>query len=164
MTLWRISRYADLSGEGGRRASGRWHTRGRRVVYLSDHPATCLLEMLVQVGHSGNVPLTYQWLEVDTSGLDVAEVKSLPDDWRGRPDATRAVGDGWLTGAGAPLLKVPAVVAPATFNYLLNPAHHAARGCRITASVAYPVDQRLARPAAPSAPKGGRPYSSTMSP
>lgn len=144
MTLWRISRYADLFGEGGRRAAGRWHSRGTRVVYLSDHPATCLLEMLVQIGKSGNVPLAYQWLQVDASAVDVVDVKGLPDDWVGRLDVTQGLGDAWLHGAGAPLLRVPAVVAPATSNYLLNPAHPAAPRCRITACVRYPVDRRLA--------------------
>ena len=50
MELWRISNYADLSGAGdGLLAAGRWHTRGRRIVYLADHPASALLEMLVHM-------------------------------------------------------------------------------------------------------------------
>ena len=36
MLLWRMSNHADLSGEGGRRVAGRWHERGRPVVYLSE--------------------------------------------------------------------------------------------------------------------------------
>lgn len=49
MELWRISNYADLSGEGGLRAAGRWHTRGKRIVYLTDHPASALLELLAHM-------------------------------------------------------------------------------------------------------------------
>jgi len=51
MELWRISNYADLSGAGGLQAAGRWHTRGKRIVYLADHPASALLEMLVPTFH-----------------------------------------------------------------------------------------------------------------
>jgi RES domain-containing protein len=44
MELWRISIYADLSGAGGLMASGRWHSQGKRIVYLADHPSSALLE------------------------------------------------------------------------------------------------------------------------
>ncbi|MGH7819352.1 MAG: RES family NAD+ phosphorylase, partial [Candidatus Binatia bacterium] len=46
MTLWRISNHSELKGIGGLRASGRWHTAGRPIVYLAEHPALCLLEVL----------------------------------------------------------------------------------------------------------------------
>jgi RES domain-containing protein len=49
MELWRISNYADLSGAGGLRAAGRWHSQGKRIVYLADHPSSALLEMLVHL-------------------------------------------------------------------------------------------------------------------
>jgi RES domain-containing protein len=48
-TLWRISNFVDLSGEGGLGASGRWHTEGRLVVYLADCPAGALLERIVHM-------------------------------------------------------------------------------------------------------------------
>lgn len=144
MTLWRISRYADLSGRGGLHASGRWHTRGTPIVYLSDHPATSLLEMLVQVGHSGNLPRTYQWLRVDVTGVAMTDVDDLPADWSQRLEHTQAIGDAWLAAGESTLLRVPAVVAPATWNVLLNPRHPHARDCHIREFVPYPVDPRLA--------------------
>ncbi len=144
MTLWRISRYADLSGRGGLHAAGRWHTRGTPVVYLSDHPATCLLEMLVQVGQSGNVPLTYQWLEVDVTSVGLDEVGPLPADWSKQLARTQALGDAWLASGTSAVLRVPAIVAPATSNFLLNPRHPQAANCRIRAFIPYPVDPRLA--------------------
>lgn len=148
MTLWRISRYADLSGRGGLHAAGRWHTRGTPIVYLSDHPATCLLEMLVQVGHSGNVPHTYQWLRVDVTGVAMLDVDSLPVDWSQRLEHTQALGDAWLAAGTSALLRVPAVVAPDTSNVLLNPRHQHARDCHVREFVPYPVDPRLAHGAA----------------
>lgn len=47
MFLWRISNHLSLAGKGGSRASGRWHTRGRRVVYCAENAAAALLEILV---------------------------------------------------------------------------------------------------------------------
>jgi len=68
MELWRISNYADLSGIGGLRAAGRWHSQGRRIIYLADHPSSALLEMLVHMDRD-LLPATYQLLRV-----------SVPDD------------------------------------------------------------------------------------
>jgi RES domain-containing protein len=63
MELWRISNYADLSGIGGLKAAGRWHSQGRQIVYLANHPASALLEMLVHMDRDLNPP-TYQLLRV----------------------------------------------------------------------------------------------------
>ena len=44
VVLWRISNHVSLTGDGALRVSGRWHTRGRRIVYCSKSPAAALLE------------------------------------------------------------------------------------------------------------------------
>ena len=49
MTLWRVSNYRLIDGQGGLVASGRWHTKGRRVVYSAQSAALALLEMLVHM-------------------------------------------------------------------------------------------------------------------
>ncbi len=67
MKLWRISEFTTLSGEGGLLASGRWHSRGRPVVYLSDHPASALLETIVRLQvDPDNLPDTYKILSIET--------------------------------------------------------------------------------------------------
>ena len=143
MICWRISQHADLSGAGGLYASGRWHSRGQPVVYLADHPASCLLEMLVQGASLAALPEAYQWLRVDTADLAVADVGSLPYQWRDDIATTRALGDAWLRSRATGLLRVPSVMAPESWNYLLNPAHPAAGRCQITAVVDFPLDPRL---------------------
>ena len=61
MLLWRISNHLSLAGEGGLRASGRWYSRGRRIVYCAQSPAAALLEILVH-------------FEIDVSDLDTRPV------------------------------------------------------------------------------------------
>lgn len=143
MTLWRISKYTDLSGVGGLRVSGRWHVRGTPVVYLSDHPATCLLEMLVQVGRTDLLPREYQWLEVDAGDVPVADIGTLPDGWAHDVAGTRARGRAWLDGRSGAMLRVPSVVAPSAWNLLCNPHHPDASGLRIVAVHHWPLDPRL---------------------
>jgi len=62
MFLWRISKFADLSGKGGELVSGRWHNKGHPIVYCADHPSTALLEMIVHM-NPANIPESYQLLE-----------------------------------------------------------------------------------------------------
>src|SRR5581483_5687625 len=101
MELWRISNYVDLSGVGGLQAAGRWHTRGKRIVYLADHPSSALLEMLVHMSRD-LIPIGYQLLRVmasDPINLDHVDNDLLTPDWRSRPALTRRIGDEWLDKA-----------------------------------------------------------------
>ncbi len=146
MTLWRISNHAHLTGIGGLRASGRWHTAGRPIVYLAEHPALSLLEVLAHDVDAGELPRNYRWLKVETrrpTGLE--SVPELPRAWATDLTTTRTIGDRWLAEARTPLLRVPSVLSPESFNYLLNPAHPRARAARVIARCPYPLDPRLAR-------------------
>lgn len=147
MTPWRISSHADLSGEGERRASARWHTAGRPVVYLASSPASALLESLVHELSLDELPDSYQWLEIDADQTVPTAAPVLPDGWHRELSRSRAVGDAWLKEASTPLLEVPSVIVPRAANYLLNPRHPAAGDVRITSVIRYPLDPRLVRQA-----------------
>jgi len=147
MRLWRISSFADLSGEGGLLASGRWHSKGRRVVYLSDHPASALIEVLVHLEVDiEDVPISYQLLAVDFPEdltLDTVAVDALPTDWRVSVDATRQRGDQWLSAGRAVLLRVPSAIVPHASNWLLNPGHVDVGKAVIVQAIRAPFDVRL---------------------
>jgi RES domain-containing protein len=147
MVLWRISRHRDLDGLGGLRAPGRWHERGLPVVYLAETAAGALLEVCVHTA-ANDVPPSYTLLEVMASAeikIEGISVDSLPQDWSEDLEATRAIGSEWLRSARSALLRVPSVLAPATFNVLLNPAHPDAKQVAITNVLEYPFDPRLKR-------------------
>ena len=153
MRLWRISNYADLSGEGGRRRSGRWHSGGLPVVYLAEHPTLVLLEDLVHLeGDVDDLPDTYQLLEIDVSGdvamgsVDTAGLGASDADWRTSLAATRSLGDKWLLSGQAALLRVPSVILPKSTNALLNPAHADAQGVKIVEVTRPAYDRRLFGP------------------
>ena len=149
MVLWRISNHVSLTGDGGLRASGRWHTRGRRIVYCSQSPAAALLEILVHFEIDvRDLPARYRLLKLDApDALVVAEVAlhDLPADWVERTDVSRSHGDRWLQLEQAPLLRVPSAVVPETFNVLLNPAHPEARRVTVVQVSDHAIDPRLLR-------------------
>ena len=128
MNLWRISARSDLEGLGGEKADGRWHTaaRGKRIVYLSEHPALALIEVLANVhGDPRFFPDSYQLLKIATQPRESIPTVAdeLGEDWRNDLAATRSLGDAWLEARSSALLAVPSVPAPESTNYLLNPLH-----------------------------------------
>jgi RES domain-containing protein len=145
--LWRISNHLSLAGDGALRAAGRWHTRGRRVVYCAQSPAAALLEILVHFEIDiQDLPVRYRLLKIeapDDVQVERVSVDQLPADWPQKTEVTRAVGDGWLTSGSAALLSVPSAIVPETFNVLLNPAHEDARRIVVVESGEHAIDPRL---------------------
>jgi RES domain-containing protein len=129
MLLWRISNHADLTGLGGERLKGRWHTAsaGKRIVYLSEHPAVALIENLANLRGDPrffkrhfqllkiSLPDTHKTKELTPAQLSNIDQKDLA--------TTQAIGDLWLASKSSGLLRVPSIPSPESWNYLLNPLH-----------------------------------------
>jgi RES domain-containing protein len=152
MRLWRISRHADLSGEGGRLAEGRWNRRGRPAVYLAEHPALALLETLVHLEiDAEDVPTNFRVLAVDVpdelrfAGWLEAELDSLHPDWRENSQTTRLLGEEFFERLEHVLLRVPSLLIPEACNFLLNPGHPDAVRLRIVSDEPLEFDQGLLR-------------------
>jgi RES domain-containing protein len=147
MILWRISNYADLLGIGGMEASARWHTAGRPIVYLAESPSSALLEILVHLEtDEDDRPDTYQILKVeapDDISVNRVSLTSLPGDWKNNEEATREIGDAWLEKSGSALMRVPSVIMPETYNWLLNPRHADAKKVVILHTEKHLYDSRL---------------------
>jgi RES domain-containing protein len=147
MIAWRFSRHAGLDGQGGLVASGRWHTRGRRILYCAPDPATALLEVLVQGAVRTPEALDdFQFLKIeipDETPIERLEDDLLPGDWTRRPEVTREWGDRWLREASSAVLQVRSVLVPETWNMLVNPVHRDAVGMTILAEIRFPLDSRL---------------------
>lgn len=156
LTAWRLTTppYADLSGEGARRAGGRWNPRGAAVVYAGDHPALAVAEYLVHVRDPEDLPDALVFLRIVVpDGVSVATVARADLEredaaWRraGAP-ACLAIGAAWLDARAAAVLRVPSAVVPLAENVLLNPAHPDAAQCAIAETVPYVFEPRLLDPA-----------------
>ena len=146
MIVWRISNHAGLDGGGSLRAAGRWHSRGRPIVYCADSPAEAVLEILVHLEVDlEDLPVRYRLLKVDLPD-DIAaerlEPASLPEGWTDDAPVTRLLGDAWLLSRRTARLDVPSAIAPESWNVLLNPAHPDAAGVRIVAAAEHLLDPR----------------------
>lgn len=146
--LWRISNYADLSGNGGLKASARWHTRGHRIVYLSSSPSAALLEILVHLEiEEDNLPRSYKLLEIEVpDSITIEKLEdwaTLPENWPQKQALTRALGNKWLERNSSALLEVPSALAPHTRNFLLNPLHKDAARIMIISVSRQRFDRRL---------------------
>ena len=151
-SLWRISNHCDLSGLGGEKSDGRWHTagRGKRIVYLSEHPAVALLETLANLKANPAVfPDRYQLLQVTVEQrvLDAARLITGKSGYvidRLAPlSVTQKEGDNWLKLGDSVLLAVPSFPSPYSANYLFNPRHPDASGLKIEACRWIEYDKRL---------------------
>jgi RES domain-containing protein len=145
--LWRISNHASVDGAGALKTSGRWHSRGRRVVYCAESPAAALLEILVHLEiELPDLPARYRLLKIelpDDASRERIGAADLPPDWIDNPIATRAAGDAWLREARSLLLAVPSAIVPSTENVLINPAHPEAAGVRLVETSEHVIDPRL---------------------
>lgn len=145
MQLWRVSNFADLSGNGGVMFPARWHNAGRPILYAAESPAGALLEILVHVDRE-DVPDDFQLIEMevdDAASVEALEQTELPPNWRDDLMATRAIGDEWLSQGRSLVLRVPSILAPRTWNALLNPQHRDAPRMRIIGTERFPFDGRF---------------------
>ncbi len=150
--MWRISHFADLSGQG-LLAPARWHSGRRRIVYLADHPAAALLEVMVHLEvDPDELPDVFQLLAVDAPD-DVAVERldraTLHDNWVQTFSVTQRLGVDWLASGRSPLLQVPSALVPAAFNWLLNPLHKDAVRITIADVIQARFDPRLFGPSRP---------------
>lgn len=156
MIAWRLVKRRHVAnafdGEGARLYGGRWNLRGDAAVYLSGSLSLAALELFVHLlPEDASLPLAAmrveipEWLRIDELAVD-----ELPADWRAEPGpiACRKLGSQWLgssfsgKGNGA-LLRVPSVIVPHEYNYLLNPAHAGLDDLIVHAPVPFGFDARM---------------------
>ncbi len=150
LTLWRLSPvyHADkaMSGDGSYRRGGRWNPPGIRVVYCADSRSLALVEVLANVRRPallGSQPWVV--IRVDVPENLVERPQRVPETWRETPYTTapQAFGAEWVQAQRSVTLRVPSVVVPGEFNYLLNPAHPQFKKVRIGKPEPFSFDPRL---------------------
>jgi RES domain-containing protein len=144
--LWRIGNYQSLSGEGGLHFAARWHTAGRRIVYLAESPAGAMIDVLVHLElDQTDWPSSSHLLQAEyPADLGMETLKPRPaKSWKASLAATRKLGDEWLQSRRSALARVPSAILPETWNVLLNPDHLESHRVRIVRTIRADYDPRL---------------------
>lgn len=129
--VWRIS-HRDYSssvftGEGAKLFGGRFNSEGLPAIYTCENLSLSLLEILVQVNDRRYFDSCLQYfIEIPEQLIFKPDQNSLPEGWDSIPYGSKSqkFGDEWLNRMDYVALKIPSVVVPMEFNYVINPAHH----------------------------------------
>lgn len=113
-----------FDGEGARRFGGRWNSKGKACVYFADSESLALLEILAHL-ESDAVLNAYCVIKSTINANQVMTLNTLPENWRDEPapPQTAMIGDQWLNSHQSLALKVPSVIVPRQFNFIINPSH-----------------------------------------
>jgi RES domain-containing protein len=151
-TAWRIVkavRVSDaLTGEGARRAGGRWNYPGTAMVYTAGSLALAALEVLV---HLDGPQLLQSYVQIPVEFTERLcrrlDLDSLPEDWADNPapESTKRIGTEWIDAHASVVLGVPSAVVPDEFVYLINPRHSDFPDLRIGQPASFRFDPRLVR-------------------
>jgi RES domain-containing protein len=120
------------------------------MVYLAASPPGALIEILVHFElDESELPPAYRLLRVHVPDKIPTARLRVPagEAWKSNLAITRKLGDAWLASQRSALARVPSVILPNTFNYLLNPLHKDAHRVRIAESLRAAFDQRLLKTA-----------------
>jgi RES domain-containing protein len=149
MIVYRIARTryaADLSGEGARLFGGRWNHKNIPCVYTAESRALAVLEYTVNV-NADDIPraLSIAAFEIPGKHITSFAIADLPGDWRQSPapSSTKDFGSAILKNAQTLIIKIPSVIIPEEWNYLVNPAHPDINLIKLHGISDYPYDIRI---------------------
>jgi RES domain-containing protein len=149
MDVYRIgnSKYAEvLNGEGARLHGGRWNPVGIPCLYTSERASLCVLE------YACNVPLELLPLSLSVTVITLPDdswqdfrLNELPKNWSEVPVPveTQLWGSEKLAALDVLALKLPSVVIPFEYNYIINPLHPDFRKVKIKEVRPFNFDKRL---------------------
>jgi RES domain-containing protein len=110
-----------FSGEGARRAGGRWNPPGTAAIYASESLALAVFEVFVHVQDWALLREQFRWFRGHVPGM--VENAVLPKRWKDAESATRAAGSEFLAAKKRLALRIPSAILPDSRNLLLSPHH-----------------------------------------
>ena len=125
----------------------RWNHKGQRIVYTSQSLSLAVLELWVHISPVERLT-TYVSVAAhipDDIRVSVFEQEALPPDWQQDPSpvSLRDLGTRWLISKASAVAKVPSVIVPPEFNYLLNPEHPDFGRIRMADPIPFVFDRRM---------------------
>lgn len=130
MFVYRISKKAyiqDISGTGAALYGGRWNPKGISICYTAGTISLAYLEFLVHNYHVLNTAhVCLAKIYIDDSHILELKQQELPEGWELKNVISyevQKIGKDFVLNNNAYALKLPSVIVPGEYNYLLNPLH-----------------------------------------
>ena len=149
--VWRLcARHREplaFTGDGSARRGGRWNRAGTRVVYCAESRALAALEVLVHADDTASLG-AIPWVVIPATVPSelVERPARFPLTWREYPHSgdTQDFGSAWARDVRSVALRVPSVVVPGEFNYVLNPQYPEFSKVKLGLPEPFSFDPRLA--------------------
>lgn len=153
MRVFRVERKkylkSTLKGIWAALAEGyRWNSLNTYLVYTAESRALATLEVSVHLDLSEDLPTDRYYVEIDIPDdllMMELEMADLPENWNSRPPGleTQYIGDDFVLGNQAAVLKVPSCIVPQESNYLINPRHPDAGRIKVISKTPLVFDPRF---------------------
>lgn len=134
----------QLTGEGAKLHGGRWSLIGQSCIYTAESKALCALEYAVNVSRE-EIPdkLSFTTFCLPDGSWAIFEETNLPANWMMQPAPTNTKEWGTKHLQNNLAIKVPSVIIPSEFNFILNPLHPGFEKVRIKAVEPFTFDRRF---------------------
>ena len=146
MELFRITRAEyqnDLSGIGAYRFGGRWNSAGNSMLYASSRRSLAMLEILVHWQRPTPPPDYVVVVLFVPDPLASTHIPYVTHEWHVEQQWSKDAGDAWLNEKKTLLMRVPSVIVPSEWNYLINSSHPDAESVKVIHIEPFQFDNRL---------------------
>lgn len=147
MIVYRITlaKYAKKLQASG--SAARWNSNDVRVIYTAGSRSLACLENVVHRSSRGLQGI-FRTLVIDIPDslkIIIIDPNELPAQWQqysGMPH-TQQIGNKWVESQSSAVLRVPSVIIPHEYNFIINPAHKSFSKIKLLASEPFEFDTRI---------------------
>ena len=135
-----------FSGIGAETYGGRFNSPGTKAIYAAGSMSLGILELVVQSNKKDRLlDLVYATVTFDSDLVTKVDEDDLPEGWDSKPatSVSQEFGDKWIQSAESVVLRIPSVVVPGEYNYVLNPSHPEFGKVELGNVVSIDLDSRL---------------------
>lgn len=129
MKVYRIAKdifIRDLTGIGAKTVGGRWNFKGIAVLYTSSSVSLSMLECLAHFPPAfAPKDMAMATIHIPDDSIYEITIDQLPNNWQAVP-SPRELKDlayQWIKKQEYLILKVPSIIVPNEYNYIINPFH-----------------------------------------
>jgi RES domain-containing protein len=125
MLVYRIAKekyIEDLTGFGAKLYGGRWNRPGVAVLYTSSSRALAMLELIVHFDALSALRQQYCFAVIEIDAKKIIEISS--EFYASLNESSlHIITESHFVEQNKSILKVPSVVIPQEYNFLLNPVY-----------------------------------------